>query len=197
MAYLQDDPPLPALNDLFPDLDSDVRDIPHQVNPFTVNTQNGFLPTQLPLTELPSVFEPAATILRQMPIRTEDGTLGLLAGFKLGPLIDSGALPDLTHEVEAIIQDEGSRNLAVVTALFRDYSFLASAYLLEPCWESSNKDPAAGYGLGRSLLPKCIAGPLIRAAQVYDALASHVIIANNTQARHSTIHVVCSIVRPV
>lgn len=166
MAYLQDDPPLPALGELFLYLEIEPRDIPDQVDPFTVTTKNGFLPTQPPLTELPSTFEPLTTILRQMPICTEDGTPGLLAGFKLGPLIDSGALPDFTQDVDAIIQDEATRNLATVTALFRDYSFIASAYLLEPCRESWSKDHGAGYGLGRPLLPRCIAGPLVRTAKV-------------------------------
>ena len=123
MAYLQDDPPLPALGELFPYLESDPRDIPDQVDPFTVTTKSGFLPTQLPLTELPSTFEPLTAILHQMPICTEDGTPGLLAGFKLGPLIDSGALPDLTQDVDAIVHDEATRSLAIVTALFKRLQF--------------------------------------------------------------------------
>ncbi len=165
MFYLQDDPPLPALGVLFPYLESDLRDIPDQVDPFTVTTENGFLPTQSPPTELPSTFEPLTNVLAQMPICTKAGTPGLLADFRLGPSIDNGTLPDLTHEVEAIVNNEVSRNLAIVTALFRDYSFLASAYLLEPCWEVWGKDQHAKYGLGRQLLPRCIAGPLTRTAK--------------------------------
>ena len=165
MAYLQDDPPLPPLTELFPYIERDPHHLSAQIDPFTVTTSHGFLPTNPPLVDLPAVFEPLATILHQMPIRTEDGNPGLLAKFKLGPVIDNGALPDLTPEVEAVI-NAPSPNLALVTALFRDYSFLASAYVLEPCWESWSKDHDAGYGLGRPLLPKCIAGPLIRTAKV-------------------------------
>ncbi|KAK7883597.1 hypothetical protein LTR67_011096 [Exophiala xenobiotica] len=55
-----------------------------------------------------------------------------------------------------------------LTALFRDYSFLASAYLLEPCWEAWSKNNSAGYGLGRAVLPRCIAAPLVKAADILD-----------------------------
>ncbi|CAG8623988.1 19643_t:CDS:10, partial [Cetraspora pellucida] len=46
----------------------------------------------------------------------------------------------------------------LLSALFRDYTFLSSAYLLEPCdiMFKEKKD----YGLGRQLLPKNIAIPL-------------------------------------
>jgi indoleamine 2,3-dioxygenase len=47
---------------------------------------------------------------------------------------------------------------ALVTALFRDYTFLASAYLLEPCDINQRKN--GNYGLGRDVLPKNIAVPL-------------------------------------
>ena len=45
-----------------------------------------------------------------------------------------------------------------VIALFRDYTFLTSSYLLEPCdiMYRERKD----YGLGREILPKNIAIPL-------------------------------------
>ena len=165
MAYLQGDPPLPPMAELFPYLEKDLREVPEKADPFTVTTENGFLPTTLPLTDLPSEFEPLAAILQRMPICTEEGKPGLLAEFKLGPLIDESALPNLTAEVE-ILTNKDMVDLPLVTALFRDYSFLASAYVLEPCWESWSKDQNAGYGLGRPLLPKCIAGPLARTAKV-------------------------------
>lgn len=166
MAYLQDDPPLPPLSELFPNLEKKPGYISDQIDPFTVTTANGFLPIRAPLAELPSTFKAVTLILDQMPIRKLDGTPGLLSHFKLGPLIDGGGLPDLTAEVQALIDNKASLDLALVTALFRDYSFLASAYVLEPCWASWSKDHNAGYGLGRELLPRCIAGPLVRTAKV-------------------------------
>jgi indoleamine 2,3-dioxygenase len=48
-------------------------------------------------------------------------------------------------------------------ALFRDYTFAASAYLLEPCdilYRSRND-----YGLGRKVLPANIAIPLTKVSQ--------------------------------
>lgn len=159
MAYLQDDPPLPALSSLFPHFYDEV--LSESVDPFTISSSSGFLPLRPPLTTLPVEFEALAKILNDMPIVKEDGEAGLLASFKLGPLIDGGALPNLTSEV-----DRNVDQLSIITALFRDYSFLASAYLLEPCWESWSKDHEAGYGLGRAVLPSCIAGPLVKTAKM-------------------------------
>jgi len=127
-----------------------------------------------------------------MPVLRFNGTLGLLATYELGPLIDSGGvLSDLTDEIDKIVvPGTGKHDLHIVTALFRDYSFLASSYLLEPCWKtwndrqtvatktaSNTKDFATGgrphtvpsspeYGFGRSTLPACIARPLVRLAQI-------------------------------
>jgi indoleamine 2,3-dioxygenase len=47
--------------------------------------------------------------------------------------------------------------------LFRDYTFAASAYLLEPCdIMYKRKDD---YGLGRQVLPKNIAVPLAKVSE--------------------------------
>jgi indoleamine 2,3-dioxygenase len=48
-------------------------------------------------------------------------------------------------------------------ALYRDYTFVASAYLLEPCDLLYRK--TGDYGLGRSVLPKNIAVPLVQVAE--------------------------------
>ncbi|ETN37482.1 uncharacterized protein HMPREF1541_07104 [Cyphellophora europaea CBS 101466] len=167
MAYLQDDPPLPPLATLFPYLEHDPVELPAGLDPFTVTTSTGFLPSRSPLVDLPPTFDALSQIVREMPVTKEDGHPGLLAEYKLGPLIDSGALPDLTDAVRDIIAAENP-DLEIVTALFRDYSFLASSFLLEPCWETWSKNHTAGYGLGRQTLPRCIAGPLMRTAEVLD-----------------------------
>lgn len=52
---------------------------------------------------------------------------------------------------------------ATLTALFRDLTFWASAYLLEPCDFHFKKTNA--YGLGRDLLPKNIAVPLVEVSK--------------------------------
>lgn len=51
-------------------------------------------------------------------------------------------------------------------ALFRDYSFWASAYLLEPCnLNYMRTNDTASYGLGRDLLPVNIADPMLALAK--------------------------------
>lgn len=71
-----------------------------------------------------------------MPVVKTDGTPGLLATYELGPLINSKkTLPDLTAEIEKLMTPDGGLDMFAVTAAFRDYAFLASAYLLEPCWQ--------------------------------------------------------------
>lgn len=52
-------------------------------------------------------------------------------------------------------------------ALFRDYTFWASAYLLEPCNILYRKK--ADYGLGRPTLPRNIAVPLVKLAEKLNA----------------------------
>lgn len=81
---------------------------------------------------------------------------GLLATFTLGEVV-LRELPDLTDAIEDVRDD-----LRVVGALYRDYCFLVSAYLLEPCHERHVK--GEGYGLGRQRLPAVLARPLARVA---------------------------------
>lgn len=61
-----------------------------------------------------------------MPIKTADGSPGLLASCTLGEAVKT--LPDLSWAIEKHRDD-----LPLMNAIYRDYSFLASAYLLEPC----------------------------------------------------------------
>ncbi|KAH0847797.1 hypothetical protein AYO21_04003 [Fonsecaea monophora] len=168
MTYLNDSPPLPPLAALFPHIRSDAGSLPRSADPFTVTTGTGFLPCRSPLLRLPAQFDALSDILDDMPIVKADKSPGLLATFKLGPLIDLGALPDLTSCVDNLRTSTGEVDLEAITAVFRDYSFLASAYLLEPCWETWSKDHEAGYGLGRAVLPACIASPLVKAADILD-----------------------------
>ena len=113
-------------NDPFPVLD-DTQPHNTSLSPFMVSSNRGFLPRADPLSKLPSDFDPLESILARMPIKTLDGTLGLLAQGQLGPTVDTG-LPNLTEVIKKYQDDK-----VLMTALYRDYSFLASAYLLEPC----------------------------------------------------------------
>ncbi|TKA77357.1 hypothetical protein B0A49_02458 [Cryomyces minteri] len=124
---------------------------------FLVSTNRGFLPRNDPITVLPSPFQALEDLLQRMPIKTADGSPGLLATGSLGEAVKS--LPDLTEEVERVKND-----LPLMNALYRDYSFLTSAYLLEPCHMSSLR--GEGYGLAREVLPANIARPIARVAEL-------------------------------
>lgn len=150
----------------FPHIHDDPSTLSHSLDPFTITTSTGFLPYQTSPTTLPKVFQPLQSLLERMPVTKLDGSPGLLATYELGPAV-LAELPDLTDEVDKVVTTDGSPELYTITALFRDYSFLASSYLLEPCWENWRKDPDQGYGLGRDVLPKAVARPLYRCAQLY------------------------------
>lgn len=125
---------------------------------FMVSTTRGFLPRMNPIVTLPSEFDVFESILQRMPVKTLSGEPGLLASFTLGDVVKE-ELPDLTDAVEKY-----KDNLPLQNALYRDYSFLASAYLLEPCHERFVKGEP--YGLGRQVLPANIAHPIAKCAEM-------------------------------
>ena len=153
------------LKDAFPHIDSDPVTLPSSLDPFTITTSTGFMPLRTPQLDLPSTFDPLTTLAAELPVLKLDGSPGLLATYQIGPTIDKGALPDLTDAIDDLVDSDGRPDLASVTAAFRDYAFLASAYLLEPCWERQCQG-LEGYGLGRQRLPKAIAGPLVKTAKM-------------------------------
>ncbi|GJN76770.1 hypothetical protein PLIIFM63780_000257 [Purpureocillium lilacinum] len=111
-----------------------------------------------PLVDLPKEFQALESVLQQMPIRTASGKPGLIAEGRLAAVVDS-ELPDLTAQVDLYRDD-----LRVICALFRDYCFLASGYLLEPCHRRFMKSQE--YGVGRPSLPKQIARPFVRCSEI-------------------------------
>ncbi|EEY14188.1 indoleamine 2,3-dioxygenase family protein [Verticillium alfalfae VaMs.102] len=141
----------------FPVLD-DTRPHDKSLPAFMVSTTRGFLPRADPVVALPSEFDPVESLLSRMPIKLLDGSPGLLANNKFGDAVKD-ELPDLTEHIERYKDD-----LPVMNALYRDYSFLLSAYLLEPCHERFVKGEP--YGLGRDVLPKQIARPMARCAEL-------------------------------
>ena len=160
------EPPLPSLSSLFPHMHDNPATLPDSLDPFTITTSTGFLPLHHPVTSLPAPFTPLLKLAGEFPIVQRDGTPGLLATYQLGPTVEKGVLPDLTSQIDSLITKDGKPDLAAVTAAFRDYAFIASAYLLEPCWQRWNDDKDGGYGLGRKILPACIAGPLVKTAEL-------------------------------
>eukprot|EP00898_Chlorokybus_atmophyticus_P007743 jgi/Chlat1/7970/Chrsp69S09185 len=139
---------------------------------FTVSRERGFLPLRDPVTTLPERYGALEQLLQAMPVRRKDGSPGLLSSGSFGAAVHRD-LPlyhiptqDLTH------------NPSLAAALYRDYTFAASAYLLEPCdlhrrENVSNMDRIQGgpnmYGLGREVLPANIAVPLAQVADVLKA----------------------------
>jgi indoleamine 2,3-dioxygenase len=137
---------------------SDTKPDDHSIPAFMVSTTRGFLPRQEPVVELPKEFAALEDLLQRMPIKTLSGEPGLLANFTFGDTVLK-ELPDLSSEVEKYRDD-----LVVMNALYRDYSFLASAYLFEPCHERHMRGEE--YGLGRQSLPRCIALPIVKVAEM-------------------------------
>lgn len=123
---------------------------------FTLSRERGFLPREDPLTKLPDAFAPLESLLNRMTIRQPDGSKGLLA---LGQFGDAAKeeLRDLAMKVK-VEQAIASGNQNLISALFRDYCFLTSAYLLEPVDQSFRATGA--YNQGRDVLPQSIAVPL-------------------------------------
>jgi indoleamine 2,3-dioxygenase len=137
---------------------SDTRPDDTTLPAFMVSTTRGFLPRQEPVVELPKEFAALESLLQRMPIKTLSGETGLLGTFTFGDAVLK-ELPDLSPEVEKYRD-----NLVVMNALYRDYSFLASAYLFEPCHERYMRGEE--YGLGRQSLPRCIALPIVKVAEM-------------------------------
>ncbi|KAI8335940.1 hypothetical protein BC941DRAFT_377722 [Chlamydoabsidia padenii] len=134
-------------------LTEQVKDTP-TLPMFTVGTPNGFLPRQDPLAVLPDEFKRLESLLQRMPLQLLDGQPGLLASGQFGEAVKE-ELP--LYDVDQI-EDQH-----LLSALFRDYSFAASAYLLEPCDVLYRQRKE--YGLGRKILPMNIAVPLDKVAK--------------------------------
>lgn len=106
------------------------------------------------MAELPHRFFILEELLRDMPIVKANGASGLLS--RPGAL--KAAVTDLPQ-----YRLEGETDSGILAALFRDLTFLASAYLLEPCHQQYLADGT--YGLGEPRLPRNIAVPLTVVAE--------------------------------
>jgi indoleamine 2,3-dioxygenase len=122
--------------------------------PFLLSTTRGFLPRQDPILDIPSKCEPLDILLKKMRWDQPDGSEGLLAKKQLGEAVLS-ELPELDV-------DENNDTMLDL-ALFRDYSFLTSAYLLEECHHNFLK--TGKYGLGRPSLPLVLSRPFVKLSE--------------------------------
>ena len=149
--------PISNHSGFFPVLE-DTRSNDHSMPAFMVSTTRGFLPRAEPVVDLPEDFHIVQSLLERMPVRKLDGSPGLLAKGTFGDTVLK-ELPDLSAAV-----DRYAANLPLMNALYRDYSFLASAYLLEPCHLRHIRGEE--YGLGRQSLPACIARTIAKVAEM-------------------------------
>ena len=129
---------------------------------FDVSAAHGFLPTKAPMVKLPSTYSDLQNVLDAMPVVLNEKEFGLLhtANAIVAPVLA------IQNHVEAI---EKETDIFVLQALFRSYSFLASAYLLEPSYQQFKI--VGKYGIALNVLPKNIAMPFCKVADKLDVFA--------------------------
>lgn len=110
---------------------------------------NGFFPSSPPLRKLPTMFNPLTSISARLSMVLKDGSPGLMGMEDLGRTIDE-ELP--------IIDVSKITDPVLLTALFREYAFTASSYLLEPAHHTLLR--TGDYGVARPVLPSSLAIPL-------------------------------------
>ena len=126
---------------------------------FDVGTEHGFLPSALPLEKLEGAYLPLQNLLDNMPVVLGDNKFGYLhTPNAIATAVDE--LPNLFEFVKA------ENNIHLIQALFRGYSFLASAYTLEPSFQHYRE--SGNYGKARNILPPQIAQPFCAVAEKLD-----------------------------
>lgn len=128
----------------------------HPSSLFSVNpNKNGFLPKLIPLRVLPEKYDKITEILEKMKLSLPES---LLKRNELANYINLN-LPNYENSIKNEI------NVHILSSLFRDYCFLASAYSLE----TSHYNLSDGkYGIARDKLPKSLAIPLKILAEKLD-----------------------------
>lgn len=134
---------------------------------FSIDSKNGFLPIKEPLIKLPNRYDELQFLIDEMPILKSDGTPGLLA--------QNGAFEKKVKTVPNYLNlVEEESDPFVQAALFRTYSFIASAFTLSPAHHTYLK--TGKYGVAHNFLPSNIAQPFAAIAdmlEVYPWLDYH------------------------
>lgn len=126
---------------------------------FSIDPQNGFLPQKEPLATLPIKYVRLQQLIEQMPVVKSNGDAGLLAtegAFESQALILPNYLDEVNNESDTF----------VLAALFRAYSFVASAYTLAPAHHNFLR--TGKYGKAHDTLPSNLAQPFATVAQKLD-----------------------------
>ena len=119
---------------------------------FSIDSKNGFLPIKEPLRNLPTRYEILQQLIDEMPVLKQDGNPGILANH--GSIEE--AIKILPNYLDLVKLE---KDPFVNAALFRAYSFLASAYTLSP---SHHKFLKTGkYGMANDRLPSNISQPFV------------------------------------
>lgn len=126
---------------------------------FNVGPVNGFLPQHLPLKTLPDTYAVLQDILDKMPVQLNATDFGYLHF----PNKIEEAVAVLPNYVDAV---KAENDVMVLQALFRGYSFLASAYTLETSFQHYRE--TGHYGKARNVLPIQIAQPFVAVADKMD-----------------------------
>lgn len=115
---------------------------PYTDNFFSIDETNGFLPVKAPLATLPERYSDVQEIITNLPSLIQSGNMLELC------------ILNLKNKIDIVSQET---DVFVIQALYRAYTFLTSAYLLEP----SNRNKTNGkYGVGRNVLPIQLTQPL-------------------------------------
>ena len=126
---------------------------------FNVGPVNGFLPQHLPLKTLPDTYAVLQDILDKMPVQLSATEYGYLHY----PNKIEEAVSVLPNYVDAV---NAETDVRILQALFRGYSFLASAYTLESSFQHYRD--TGHYGKARNVLPVQIAQPFVAVADKMD-----------------------------
>ncbi|KAK0523959.1 hypothetical protein OC842_005978 [Tilletia horrida] len=131
---------------------------------FVVSRERGFLPRFDPMPELPGQFSKLESLLQRMTINQVDGSTGLLGKGDFGPaVLEELSVSEQDSALAVKAAKDPQADARLLNALFRDYCFATSAYLLEPTDQAFR---ATGkYAPGRSVLPAQLAVPLCALAE--------------------------------
>lgn len=126
---------------------------------FNVSKEHGFLPICEPLKRLPEPYTAIQEIIDSMYIFQPSGELGCLGK----PDVIEFVVKDLPNMKESVRKEEDPQ---ILQAVFRAYTFLASAYTLEKSYQEFVR--SGNYGEARKRLPASISEPLVLVSEKLD-----------------------------
>lgn len=134
------------------------RLLPNYRDGFFNLPESGFLPDEPPLAALDEAYSEVQKALDCLHVQHNGGT---------GTLATAGAIVDVVNQLpnmlETVKSETEPRRLQ---ALFRAYSFLTSAYTLEPSYQEFLK--SGKYGAARTVLPEQLSMPFVCVAEKLD-----------------------------